>query len=112
MAERWKQEHRFLYNEDGSPTEDLLKLQEETKEPATDDGKTHFPIIRLSKEADDLMVRLSNAAFTVGEVPEGDRDALNAAYSRLMQVRKDLAEYLERLEYHSNIPRPKQLRFD
>lgn len=124
MSSQWKQEHRFLYNEDGSPTEDLLRLQKETEEPSTTaQDPPQFPIIRLSHKVQRMITKLRTAAYRLGEAQRvgeaaesGDEKASHGekileAYRVLGACQKELSEYVEQLEYHCNIPRPEQIRF-
>lgn len=103
----WKQEHDFLYDESGNPTEEFHKLEEETQEPGSTNDEVQFPVIRVSNRANVLMDRLRNMARRVDKKGRGaPRDQTNES-----DAHKELAQYIEHLEYELGIPRETQRRF-
>ena len=105
MAKGWKEEHRFLYNDDGSPTPDLEALRAIPEPP-----KPRFPTVCVRKLTRAYVLALETAAFDMGRAKNAAES--DAAYKALGLAREALYTELSALERKAGIKRqPVTLRF-
>lgn len=69
-----------------------------------------FPVVVISHRANEMLAELNQASFEFALI-DGSTDIVNAAYTRLGNARKNLCEYLSKLEADASIARVVTLRF-
>lgn len=116
--EFWKSEHRSLYREDGTPTNELRRLRkkerEQKPEPQSSDPTDPFPVVRVSSGVDAKIKRLITAASIMARnEPEGSQQdhKTRVLYAVLHDTMRDLYRYVEALEHEAGIPRTITKRF-